>query len=99
MSYRKAFSKIEFNKPCGLFRHEQIKKLTKEQYNQAKTALFQLYDKAIMSMLKGTEFSAEDSELMKKILRGIIEPSILPIYEKINVKFFNSYLKSHGENH
>lgn len=52
-----------------------------------------------MSMLKGTEFSAEDSELMKKILRGIIEPSILPIYEKIDVKFFNSYLKSHGENH
>ena len=71
----------------------------KKQYNQAKTALFQLYDKAIMSMLKGTEFSAEDSELMKKILRGIIEPSILPIYEKIDVKFFNSYLKSHGENH
>ena len=98
LSYRKAFAKVEFNKPCGLFRHEQIKRLTKEQYNQAKTALFQLYDKAIMSLLEGSEFSSKDSELMKSILRGIVEPSILPIYEKIDVKFYNSYLKNHGEN-
>lgn len=98
LSYRRAFSKIEFNKPCGLFRHEQIKGLTKEQYNQARIYLFQLYDKAIMSMLNETEFSQEDSMRMKKILEKIIEPSLFPMYEKIDAKFYNTYLKNHGEN-
>lgn len=96
--YCKAFFKIEFNKPCGLFRHEQIKGLTKEEYNKARRYLFQLYDKAIMSMLKGTEFTQEDSKMLKGILRGIIEPSLLPMYEKLDTKFYNSYLKNHGKN-
>ncbi|WP_276864355.1 hypothetical protein [Mediterranea massiliensis] len=99
LAYRRAFSKIEFDKPCGLFRHEQIRTLTREQYNQARTALFGLYDKAIGSMLEGTEFSSKDSEQMKRILGGIVEPSLKPMYERLDAKFYHSYLENHGENH
>lgn len=93
LAYAKCFEKVDFTRPIGLFRHESIKNLNKAQYKEKRTELYDMYDKLAESLVYGAEFTQEDDEKMKELLRMMIEPSQYQIYRVLDQEFYNKYLR------
>lgn len=92
LAYHPSFRKVNFGKAVGLFRHDAIKHLNKEAYKQERLALMAEYDKVIDMLLNGAAYSVADEQRMCKLLRMLIEPSLLPIYHALDKDFYNKYI-------
>lgn len=91
LSLQTRFRKVDFSKAVGLFRHEAIKNLNKQEYQNARNALLRQYDKVIDALLYDGEYSADDEYRMRQLLQLLTEPSLLPIYKALDGDFYNKY--------
>lgn len=87
------FSKVNFNKAIGTFRHDAIKDLNKKEYDAKRAELFTYYDKLANSLVSGTEFTKEDDDTLREMLQMLVEPSLLPIYKALDKDFYEKYLR------
>lgn len=92
LSFEPIFKNINYSKAIGYFRHDEIKHLNKDEFKAKKDELFAEYDKVINALLYGEEYSEENEEKMCKLMKMIIEPSLLPIYKALDEDFYNKYL-------
>lgn len=92
LRYNPRFAKVDFSMPIGLFRHESIKNLSKKEYEAKREELYAQYDKLINALLFDGEYSEEDGESMKQLLKLLVEPSLYPIYKALDADFYNKYL-------
>lgn len=86
------FSKVDFNKPIGLFRHEAIRSWNKKIYADKKDELMGLYGKACDAILAGETVDPEIQAGMKELLTDMVEPCQLPVYQALDQGFYNDYL-------
>lgn len=92
MRLNEKFANLDFSLPVGVFRHEAIKDMTKQEYAKAKTEIFALYDKLICSLLYDGEYSDADDARLKELLSKMTEPSLKPMYRAISPDFYNKYM-------
>ncbi len=92
LKYEPSFGKIDFSKPIGYFRHEAIKKYGKKEYFTLQNELNSCYDKLIAYLLYDSDYSEQDEQHMKSLLRLLIEPSQLPIYRMLDQDFYLKFL-------
>ncbi len=92
LKYNTRYGKVNFDAPVGLFRHEAVKHMGKQEYTQARTKLLSHYDKVIDTLLNGTPYTQADEQEMAQLLRTLTEPSLLPIYKALDEDFYNKYL-------
>lgn len=92
--YKEEYKKIDFDKPVGFFRHEAIKDLNKKEYFEARKQLMLEYDKVINSIFGNSKYTRTDEERMRKLLKMLIEPSLLPMYRVIDKDFYEKYLSA-----
>lgn len=89
--YSAAFENMDFEKPIGYFRHEAIKKCDRTEYDRLYHELLAEYDKVIRALLEGGEYGYSDEKRMSELLRLLVEPFLLPIYQIIDKNFYDKY--------
>lgn len=92
LSFQAQYQNVDFTAPVGLFRHEAVKNLTKQEYQQLREELLEQYDKVANALLYGSDYCAEDEQRMRQLLRTLVEPSLLPIYKALDEDFYAKYL-------
>ena len=92
LSVNAVFSKIDFEKPIGYFRHESIKNFTKQEYKAKKEELYAMYDKIINALLNNARYTEADNDAFKTLLNIMIEPSLKPMYTALDEEFYKKYL-------
>ena len=92
LEYNPVYSKVDFSKPIGTFRHEAIQKYNSGQYEEKRAELYSFYDTLIDFLVNGSEFTAEAEKSFKDLLNVIIEPSLVPIYKVLDEKFARRFL-------
>ncbi len=92
LMFNPLFQQTDFSQPVGLFRHEAIKMLNKEEYERARKVLFERYDELIDGLSEGQYDSANDTELAAA-LQQLAEPSLKPFYRSLEPNFYNKYMK------
>lgn len=90
--YRPEFREINFDQPAGYFRHEAIKGFSRKKYKETYREMMNLYDKLICALLGQGPYTAEDEQKFSELLKIMVEPSLLPMYEAIDRDFFSKYL-------
>lgn len=90
LAYHRAFRKVDFNKPIGLFRHEAVKNLSKDEYAKKRNELFAMYDSMINAMLHKTSYTGMGQ--FKQLFNMLIEPSVKPIYRALDKTFCDNFL-------
>ena len=89
LRYRKEYKNIDFAKPVGIFKHEAVKDLPKDEYIAKRNELFALYDQLLDSITNRKAFEKEEE--MRGLFRIMMEPSLYPMYKHIAQKFFETY--------
>ncbi len=97
--YREIFKNIDFNKPVGFFRHDAVKKYNREQYKTLYDELMKEYDKVINALLGNGNYSFDDERRMRELLQILIEPSLLSVYQAIDMDFYYKYLSKGDESY
>ena len=92
LEYAKGYSKVKFDEPCGLFRHEAIQDLTKKQYNEKRKELLGMYDKLIAALMGEGDYTEEDETAMKSLLGTLLEPCLFGAYKALDKNFYNRFL-------
>ena len=92
ISFLPQFGKVDFNSPVGTFRHDAIKDLNKEAYKNLRSELFEEYDKIVSHLINGTPYTAQDEMRFKSLFNTLIEPSLVPFYQAIDLNFANKYI-------
>lgn len=92
LEYREAFGHVDFDKPIGYFRHEEIKKYKKAEYESLYQELMEEYDKVISLLLEGGEYSPSNEKRMSELLSLLTEPFLQPMYRELDRDFYNKYL-------
>lgn len=92
LAYDSRFEEIDFNKPIGLFRHQAIKHLGKNDYKKVRNHLYFMLDKLSSSMTGESEFNEMDLMKLTQLASLLIEPSVKPFYHAINKSFFELYI-------
>ncbi len=87
------FSKVVFEKPVGLFRHDAIKHLNHEEYKEKKEELYNSLNKLIASLGDEGEFTQSDEAELLKLYSMMTEPALHPFYKFIAPKFFERYIR------
>lgn len=93
----KALSKIDFSKPIGLFRHDEIKNLTKAEYTEKKNELYACYTSVIRNIYASLANQPEEdiSEAKAGLANGLkllLEPCEKPFYKLLAKDFYEDYL-------
>lgn len=86
------FRKVDFDKPIGLFRHDAIKDLTKQEFAAVKDELYGAYDAVLASLLAGQEPTEEAVKAMAELLSRLAEPCEKPIYQALDSNFSAKFL-------
>lgn len=86
------FAKVDFSKPVGLFRHDAIRHMNKKEYAAKRDELFGMYDKIVDALIHGAAYTEEDDAAMRKLMKIMVEPSLLPIYKVLDEDFYHKYL-------
>lgn len=94
LQYNPHFSKVQFDKPVGLFRHKAVAHLNKEQYADLKQQLFALYDALVKSLLDNKPFNVANDSQLGQLARILVEPSLKPFYKIIDKDFYYKYLEA-----
>lgn len=91
--FRDSFAKVIFSNPVGVFRHEAIKNLDKQAYDNLRSKLYAEYDKIVTSLASGQPYPASDEAEFKHLFNLLIEPSLRPFYKAIDLSFAKKYIK------
>lgn len=94
LRFESAFRLVDFTKPIGTFRHDAIKKYSKDEYFAMKDELLELYGRTADMLLYGDEYSERDDRRMRELLRLLTEPSLKPIYAVLDRDFFEKYMEA-----
>lgn len=89
--YKSSFAKIDFDKPVGYFRHDEIKQYNKTQYKELRRELMEEYDKVANTILCNAAYGSSDEKRMAELLQLLAEPSLRPFYRAIDADFYNKY--------
>lgn len=89
--YKSSFANIDFDKPVGYFRHDEIKQYNKTQYKELRRELMGEYDKVANALLGNTAYGSSDEKRMAELLQLMAEPSLRPFYRVIDTDFYNKY--------
>lgn len=92
LRFNPEFAGTDFSTPVGLFRHDSIKQLTKQEYVQKRALLFEMYEKIIASILYGEEYTESDDNAFSELLNMLLEPSLKPYYKLIDNDFYTKYI-------
>ena len=92
LTFDNRFSKVDFNKPAGNFRHAAIHHLDKREYEDMRNKLYEALDTLCKSMTKESDFDEMDKHRMAKLYDLLLEPSVKPFYHAIDRKFFETYI-------
>lgn len=87
--YDKDYKDIDFNQSCGMFKHEAIKRYTKDQYVRERNKLFAFYDELLECLVNQRDF--EKHSEMKQLFSKLMEPGQYPMYQKLAPRFFHNY--------
>lgn len=91
LAYSKIASKIDFDKPCGYFRHKAIEDLTQEEYQSLRKETLYSFDKVADVLLNGLQYTIADENTMSCQLQKIVEPSLWGFYRVFAPDFYNKY--------
>lgn len=97
LAYDKSFDNVEFNNPVGLFRHDAIKNLNKEAYNNLRKELYAGYDKIVNHLTNNVTYTVDDENCFTSLLNTILEPSLRPFYQALDTDFANKYINQNPE--
>ena len=97
LAYSPLSGKVDFEKPCGLFRHKAIENLSKAEYNDLRNSTLESFDKVTDVLLDGKPYSVADLELMKSQLQRIVEPSLWSFYRILSPDFYTKYFTANGK--
>ena len=97
LSYRRAFTEVDFNKPVGYFRHDSIKNMNKKEYMEKKNELLSMYDKMAAAVMGNGEFTEEDDLAFYELLNKMLEPSLKEEYKFLDADFYGKYLSDEEE--
>ena len=89
LAFDKEYKQIDFSKPVGLFPHESVEGLSKEDYKAKRDELFSLYDELIECVAEKKPFNNEGK--MRTLFNVLMEPSLYPMYKHISPKFYEKY--------
>lgn len=89
--YQPDWDEIDFEKPCGYFKHEALKGVDRQTYQKMCMQLYACYDDMAWSLQQGVRF--EKAEEMKKLFSLLMEPGLYPYYRKLNEKFYGTFCK------
>lgn len=90
-SYTKGFEDVDYAKPVGTFPHPSVEGMDRESYARARDTLFGYYDGLIDAIRQKKAF--DELEAMRALFTRMMEPPMLPMYERIAPKFFQTYCK------
>ncbi len=93
LSFDERFLGVDFDKPVGFFRHDEIKHLNKQEYRSLRAELLGEYDKVIRLLLLNEDYDQASEDRMKKLLRLLTEPSLLPMYRMLDKDFYDKYFR------
>lgn len=91
-AYEPDFADTDFSRPCGLFRHEAIKDLDRDAYDELRARTLSGLDALCASLLEEAPFTADTEMQLEQDLRRIIEPSLRGQYSRMAPDFYNRYL-------
>lgn len=100
LRFEERLEKVDFGKPVGTFRHEAIKHLNREKYEEIRDSLFCLYDKLIATLTNDdcvNPFTEEDDRSVAKLLRMLLEPSLVPFYRILDKDFCDKYFNEENK--
>ena len=89
--------KVDFEEPCGLFRHKAIENLSKAEYNDLRNFTLESFDKVTDVLFDGKPYSVADHELMKSQLQRIVEPSLWSFYRILSPDLYTKYFTVNGK--
>lgn len=91
LAYSQIANKIDFDKPCGYFRHKAIENITQEEYQSLRNNTLYSFDKVADVLLNGQQYTITDKNTMACQLQKIVEPSLWGFYRFLSPDFFNKY--------
>lgn len=89
LKFTKEYKDVDFSKPIGVFKHEALAALDKDDYQDQRERLLELYDSLIDCIVAKEPFR-EQAE-MQMLMRRFIEPSLYPMYKSLADKFYDAY--------
>jgi hypothetical protein len=89
LKYQKAYKGLDFSKPVGIFKHETVMGLSRDQYIAKRGELFALYDELIVGITEKRGFERLGD--MRDLFQTLMEPSLYPMYRNIAPNFFECY--------
>ena len=92
LSYMPECGNMDFDKPVGTFRHEAVKKYSKEEYIAQIQKMYAAYDKVIHAYFAGQEPEISDKMQMKTLLNELIVPEQKNMYRFVDAAFYDLYL-------
>ncbi len=93
LTYNGAFVDVDFNNPVGIFRHDAVKNLNKEEYAALRSKLFVEYDKMIDFLANNAEYTEANKQAFMSLLNQVLEPSLKPLYHAIDNSFATRFLR------
>ena len=97
LRFNPEFAGTDFSTPVGLFRHDAIKNLNKEAYNNLRKELYAGYDKIVNYLTNNGTYTVDDENCFKSLLNTILEPSLRPFYQALDTDFANKYINQNPE--
>ncbi len=96
LRYDPAFSKVDFGKACGKFRHEAVRDLDSAAYSALRGRAVADLDRLALSLLGKEEWSGADEARLRQTLSRLLEPSLRGMYHRIDPDFCNKYYSDNG---
>ncbi len=87
------FRDFDFEKPVGLFRHDAIKELTKDEYTKKQQQLYALYDSFAEALIDKKDYPLQNIRNMKSLLSTLLEPSLKPFYKTLYPNFYKNCIE------
>ncbi len=87
--YQRGWDDIDYDHPIGLFPHQALEGMKRNEYQQLCHQLYDFYDRMVESILAGQPFSEEKE--MAELFTRLMEPAHYPQYLRINKKFYSYF--------
>lgn len=91
LAFNQAYDKVDFDKPCGYFRHKAIEDITQKEYQFLRETTLYGFDKVADVLLNGQLYTVADYNTMACQLQKIVEPSLWGFYRVLAPDFYNKY--------
>lgn len=85
---------IAFDKPAGLFRHEAIRDLNRDQYRAKREEFYESLNGLIAYLGGEGSFSAEQEQTLSELCTLLYEPPLYPFYRTLARPFFERFVKA-----